>query len=79
MPLTNDTGAFWFFDEANLELVLKVLDGTAINGHYWVFFGALTNIEYEISVLDTHTGRVVRYVNPANRFASEGDTTALPQ
>ena len=30
-PLTDDTGAFWFFDPANLEVVVKVLDGCAVN------------------------------------------------
>ncbi|HEV2847230.1 MAG TPA: hypothetical protein VG477_20415, partial [Thermoanaerobaculia bacterium] len=27
LPLTNDTGAFWFFGTDNLELMVKVLDG----------------------------------------------------
>src|SRR5690606_18148869 len=27
VPLTADSGAFWFFDAANVELVSKVLDG----------------------------------------------------
>src|SRR5436853_2642825 len=30
LPLTGDTGAFWFFDPANLEVVLKVLDGRSL-------------------------------------------------
>jgi len=33
VQLTSDTGYFWFFDDANVEFVIKVLDGTAINGH----------------------------------------------
>ena len=37
--LTEDTGTFWFFDDDNLELVVKVVDGTWLNGHYWVFYG----------------------------------------
>jgi hypothetical protein len=77
-PLTDDTGTFWFFDDANLELVLKVLDGTAINSHYWVFFGALSNVEYTIVVTDTETGHSVTYFNPLGNFGSVGDTEALP-
>jgi hypothetical protein len=77
-PLTGDTGAFWFFDPENVELVLKVLDGRALNGHFWVYYGALSNVEYTITVTDTLTGRSTSYRNPANRFASAGDTTALP-
>lgn len=79
VPVTGDTGAFWFFDDANLELVLKVLDARAINGHFWVYFGALSNVEFEVTVLDTQTGRVARYENPLGTFASEGDTTAIPE
>ena len=56
VPLTGDTGYFWFFDDANVELVVKVLDGTAINGHHWVFYGALSDVQYTITVTDSRTG-----------------------
>ena len=76
--LTADTGYFWFFNSANVELVVKVLDARVINGRFWVFYGALSNVEYEIIVVDTATGSSKRYRNPANRFASAGDTQAFP-
>ena len=47
VPLTNDTGYFWFFDPANVEMVAKVLPGCALNGEYWVFAGGLTNVGVE--------------------------------
>jgi hypothetical protein len=75
--LSGDTGSFWFFDPANVELVVKVLDGRGLNGHFWVFFGALTNLEYTLTVTDTATGAVKNYHNPAGRFASAGDTSAF--
>jgi hypothetical protein len=78
VPLTDDTGTFWFFDQANVELAVKVLDGTAINGQYWVFYGALSNVEYTLVVTDTVTGSSVTYSNPHGTFASVGDTSALP-
>lgn len=77
VKLTPDTGYFWFFDADNVEVVLKVLDGTALNGHYWVFYGALSNVEYTIQVTDTTTGEIRTYRNPSGRFASAGDTTAF--
>jgi hypothetical protein len=43
--LTDDTGYLWFFSSDNIEIVVKVLDGCAINGHYWVFAGGLTNVD----------------------------------
>jgi ELWxxDGT repeat protein len=77
VPWTRDTGAFWFFDAKNVELVVKVLDGTAINGHTWVFYGALTDVAYTLRVTDTMTGAVREYHNPQGVFASRGDTSAF--
>ena len=76
-PLTPNTGAFWFFDPTNLELVLKVLDGRSINGKWWVFYGALSNVEYTITVTDTVSGAMKTYSNPQGQLASVADTTAF--
>ena len=78
-PLTGDTGAFWFFSADNLELVLKVLDGRSFNGAFWVFYGALSNVQYTITVTDMQTGAVRTYENPSGHLASHADTSAFPQ
>ena len=77
VQLTPDTGYLWFFDPANVEVVAKVLDGRPTNGKFWVFYGALSNVEYTLTVTDTATGRVRQYHNPAGTFASRGDTAAF--
>jgi len=77
-PLTDDTGAFWFFGEANLELLVKVLDGRAVNGNFWVYSGSLSNVEYTITVTDTVSGRVRTYHNPPFQFTSLADVGAFP-
>jgi hypothetical protein len=77
LPLTADTGAFWFFGPDNLELLLKVLDGRTVNGHFWVYSGALSNVEYTITVTDTATGRKAVYHNPGGQFASLADVMAF--
>jgi ELWxxDGT repeat protein len=77
VPLVADTGAFWFFNSANIEAVLKVLDGRGLNEHFWVFYGALSNVEYALTVTDTETGLARRYVNPPGQLASVGDTQAF--
>jgi len=77
VSLTGDTGYFWFFGSSNVEVVLKVLDGRPIDGKFWVFYGALSNVEYTLRVTDTATGKVKTYANPAGRFASTGDTGAF--
>jgi ELWxxDGT repeat protein len=77
VALTGDTGYFWFFREANIEVVLKVLDGRPVNGNFWVYYGALSNVAYTLTVTDTETGAVRTYSNPSGRFASVGDTGAF--
>ncbi len=77
IPITANTGAFWFFDPTNLELVVKVLDAREVNGKVWVFFGALSNVEYTLTVTDTQTGAVKTYVNPQGQLTSFADTGAF--
>ena len=75
--ITDDTGYFWFFDPGNVELVVKVLDGRAVNGHFWVFYGALSNVRYSITVNDTSHGTYRSYDNPQGSMASFADTSAF--
>lgn len=77
VPLTSNTGAFWFFDPTNIELVVKVLDGRSINGKWWVFYGSLTNVAFTLTVTDTQTGAVRAYTNPQGQLASVADTSAF--
>ena len=78
VPLTRDTGAFWFFGPENLELVVKAIDGRTLNNHYWVFYGALSNVAYDLTVTDMVTGERKVYTNPAGTMASRADTRAFP-
>ncbi len=75
--LSDATAAFWFFDPANLELLVKVLDGRPVNGRFWVFSGGLSNVEYTVTVTDVVTGAVKTYVNPAGKLSSFADTAAF--
>jgi hypothetical protein len=77
VPLTTDTGYFWFFSAGNIELVVKVLDGRAVNGKFWVFYGRLTDVESTITVTDAVTGLSRTYFNPAGSVVSEADTSAF--
>ncbi len=76
--LGNDSGYFIFFDVANVELVVKVLDGCGLNQHYWVFASGLTNVEVDLDVTDLDTDQVRHYHNPfSTPFPSIQDTSAL--
>lgn len=74
-----DSGLFYFFSPSNLEMLIKVLNGCALNDHYWVFFAATTNVQLTTTVTDTQTGRVKVYFNPLNNAAAPvQDTNAFP-
>jgi len=60
---TDDSGLFSFFDPANWEVLVKVLDGCAANGHVWVFAASTTDLETVVRVEDTVTGDVREYRN----------------
>jgi hypothetical protein len=77
-PATDGSALFWFFSPDNWEVMVKVLDGCGTNGHFWVFHGASTNVEYTLSVADTQTGEVRRHENPLGRRApAVTDTSAF--
>jgi predicted outer membrane repeat protein len=59
--LTSDSGYFWFFSGNNVELLIKILDGRGVNNHYWFFWGAMTDVQYTITVTDTQTGAIKTY------------------
>jgi hypothetical protein len=79
VKLTGDSGYFWFFDPANIEMVIKVLNGCAITNSYWVFAAGLTNVQVQLKVVDTTTGAEYTKENPLNTaFVPIQDTAAFP-
>jgi hypothetical protein len=79
VPLTDDSGYFWFFNSANIELVTKVLNACFDPFQsYWVFAAGLTNVEVTLTVTDTRTGWVKTYLNPLGTpYAPIQDTSAF--
>lgn len=62
--LSDKTGLFWFFEADNYEMLVKVLDACRDFGHYWVFYSATTNVEFDLTVTDNATGQTHTYHNP---------------
>ncbi len=78
VAVTSDTGYFWFFDAANIELVVKVLDGCAVDGRKWVFAGGLTNVDLDLAVTEVATSETRHYTNSAGTpFSPVQDTAAF--
>jgi hypothetical protein len=63
VPLTADTGYFWFFDAANVEVVVKVLDGCGVTDHFWVYAGGLTDLGITMTVTDVERDVAKTYQN----------------
>jgi poly(3-hydroxybutyrate) depolymerase len=74
-----DSGLLWFFRPDNWEIQVKILDGCALSGHFWVFASATTNVEYTLTVTDLAGGEPAVYHHafgpPAPAIT---DTRALP-
>jgi hypothetical protein len=76
VPISGVTGAFYFTDAGNLELMAKVIDyGTRID----FFYGTLSDLEYTITVTDTNTGQAKTYNNPAGNYCGGLDGDAFPR
>jgi hypothetical protein len=79
VSLASDSGWFWFFDPTNAELFVKVLDGCALNGHFWLFASGMTNVRVFIGAVDLATGAEKHYENRLDqRFETILDTRAFP-
>lgn len=78
VPLTADTGYFWFFGSQNVEVVVKVIDGCSIFSRFWVFAAGLTNVSVTMTVTDTKTGAFRTYQNlQGTPFQPIQDTAAF--
>ena len=77
--LDDSSGLFWFFSPENWEMLVKVLNGCALNDSFWVFFGATTNVGFTLRVTDLESGEVAVYENDLGHAADTvADTAALP-
>jgi hypothetical protein len=82
-PRSNDSGLFYFLNNDNTEMTIKVLNACNFNNRYWVFASATTNVEFTLTVTDTQRPEFPgtnpkTYTNPlGKRFAPVQDTQAF--
>lgn len=78
VELTDDSAYLWFFQNTNIEQVVKVLDACSFADRFWVFAAGLTNVEVDVDVTDTLTGETWSYTNPLGQaFLPVQDTAAF--
>jgi len=61
----------------NPEVFVKILDGTAVNGEFWVFYGHLTDLVYDLTVTEVATGISKTYHKDAGNSAGGFDTSGF--
>ena len=82
-PRSNDTGLFYFLNNDNTEVTIRVLNACNTDNHYWIFASGLTDVQFTLTVTDTQRpqspGTNPRtYTNPqGQQFAPVQDTQAF--
>lgn len=72
------SGLFWFFDANNWEVLLKIINGCALNNRWWVFSAATTDVFYRLEVFDLKAGKNKIYFNyPGTPAPAVTDTDAF--
>ena len=62
---TPESALFYFRQAANWEFLIKIINGCSLNGKYWVYFAAATDVGYVVTVRDTRsTAPPKEYTNP---------------
>ena len=70
---SEQSGLLYFFERDNAEILIKVLDACAVNGHRWVFVAPVTDLALNLEVREVATGKRWQYRNP------RGGQTARPR
>ncbi len=74
-----DSGLFTFFSASNWEMMVKVLDGCAINGKVWVFAAGTTDVGWTLEVEDSASGQRKVYRNTLGQPSPTlSDAAAFP-
>ena len=65
---SNQSVFFYFFDNANFEMGVKMVDACSFNDSFWVFVSGLTNQAYTVHIRDVATGQTRSYSNPLGNY-----------
>ena len=74
---SGQSGILWFFNRDNAEVLVKVLDGCAHNGHRWVFVAPVTTVEFNLWVTAPNSDRWVHSNQQNVTAATKSDTSAF--
>ncbi len=74
---SGESGLLWFFNRDNAEVLVKVLDGCAENGHRWVFVAPVTDLEFNLWVTGPNGHRWTHSNRQGVTASTKSDTSAF--
>ena len=79
IPLTDTSGAFWFFSSDNVEVTVKIVGACSFSPPaFWVFASGVTNVHVDLAVTDVRRKVTKHYINPlATPFQPMFDTVSF--
>ena len=69
----SDTAVFTFNDPLTIEMMVRLSDARPFENKIHVFYGGLSDVEFDIRVTDSLTGTVRQYHKPPNQLIGEID------
>ena len=61
--ITDQSGRFGFNVTGNVEFLINIYNGESVNGFNWVYFSALSDVEYSVTITDTINNETKQYNN----------------
>jgi hypothetical protein len=76
-PQSTQSGDFTFFGGDNMEIMAKIFDGRSVNSRYWFYTGALSDVDYVITITDVNTGKTLTVHNPNGNYSGLANSDML--
>ncbi len=74
---SDDSGLFWFFRPENWELLVKTVDGCAVNDRRWIFYAPVTDVHYDLEVFDRIAAKIRVFFGYQGATQGATDTDAF--
>ena len=75
---SGQSGLLWFFTRDNAEVLIKVLDGCAFNNHRWVYVAPVTDLAFNLYVIDSEGKTWPHHNRQGDTASARSDTEAFP-
>ncbi len=74
---SNRSALLYFFERNNVEVLIKVLNGCAVNGHHWVFVAPVTDLAFNLQVRGPQGEQWTHRNRGSETAAAKRDTMAF--